>query len=294
MDAITRDLQKPVPWTLLYADDVMLASEDKDELEREVQACCDRLERFGLRLNGKKTEYLTTDFTESSFIKVNGIELPRTSVLKYPGSVVASDGKLMVEVNSRSKIYRAVVWPVAMYDAECWPTTKEVETRLSVMLRWTAVVTRTDDSRQDARSSLTMAFLYLPVHKTPVIERPLGHAGAHASVAQRALDDRLLQQVHWHNTRLLMPGARKPKHVVAHDPMYLKCVAPTSTVRLISMGIVLFTPQECPSPVRSGSSCFAAIYQVFFRYSARCQHLGFHRTVRKRDGKDRAMGKLYC
>ncbi|VDP57853.1 unnamed protein product [Heligmosomoides polygyrus] len=37
MDAITRDLQKPVPWTLLYADDVMLASEDKGELEREVQ-----------------------------------------------------------------------------------------------------------------------------------------------------------------------------------------------------------------------------------------------------------------
>nr|CDJ82814.1 RNA-directed DNA polymerase (reverse transcriptase) domain containing protein [Haemonchus contortus] len=29
MDAITKDLQKPAPWTLLYADDVMLASEAK-------------------------------------------------------------------------------------------------------------------------------------------------------------------------------------------------------------------------------------------------------------------------
>ncbi|VDP28609.1 unnamed protein product [Heligmosomoides polygyrus] len=61
MDAITRDLQKPVPWTLLYAYDVMLACEDKDDLERQVQAWCDRLEQFGLRLNVKKTEYLTTD-----------------------------------------------------------------------------------------------------------------------------------------------------------------------------------------------------------------------------------------
>ncbi|VDP47120.1 unnamed protein product [Heligmosomoides polygyrus] len=61
MDAITRDLQNPVPWTLLYADDVMLASEDKGELEREVQAWCDRLERFGLKLSVKKREYLTTD-----------------------------------------------------------------------------------------------------------------------------------------------------------------------------------------------------------------------------------------
>ncbi|VDO19468.1 unnamed protein product [Heligmosomoides polygyrus] len=100
MDAITRDLQKPVPWTLLYADDVMLASKDKGELEREVQAWCDRLERFGLKLNVKKTEYLTKDYWSSS-IKVNGIELPRLAVFKYLGSAVASDGKLMVEVNSR-------------------------------------------------------------------------------------------------------------------------------------------------------------------------------------------------
>ncbi|VDP59766.1 unnamed protein product [Heligmosomoides polygyrus] len=67
MDAITRDFQKPVPWTLLYADDVMLASEDKGELE--VQDWCDRLERFGPKLNVKKTEYLTTDVTESSSVK---------------------------------------------------------------------------------------------------------------------------------------------------------------------------------------------------------------------------------
>ncbi|VDP11342.1 unnamed protein product [Heligmosomoides polygyrus] len=179
MDAITRDLQNPVPWTLLYADDVMLASEDKDELEREVQAWCDRLERFGLKLNVKKTEYLTTDVTESSSIKVNGIELPRTAVFKYLGSAVASDGKLMVEVNSRvsvawstwrsltgvlcdkkiperlkSKIYRAVIRPVAMYGAECWPATREVETRLSVMetkmLRWTAGVTHLNRVLNDA------------------------------------------------------------------------------------------------------------------------------------------------
>ncbi|VDO18768.1 unnamed protein product [Heligmosomoides polygyrus] len=56
---------------------------------------------FGLKLNVKKTEYLTTDVTESSSIKVNGIELPRTVVFKYLGSAVTSDGKLMIEVNSR-------------------------------------------------------------------------------------------------------------------------------------------------------------------------------------------------
>ncbi|VDP46995.1 unnamed protein product [Heligmosomoides polygyrus] len=41
-----------------------------------------------------------------------------------------------------------------MYGAECWPATKEVETRLSVMetkmLRWTAGVTRMDRIRNEA------------------------------------------------------------------------------------------------------------------------------------------------
>uniref|UniRef100_A0A8L8KT92 Reverse transcriptase domain-containing protein n=1 Tax=Heligmosomoides polygyrus TaxID=6339 RepID=A0A8L8KT92_HELPZ len=65
-----------------------------DELIERVW--CNRLERFGLGLNLKKTEYLTTGVTESSSIKVNGIELPRTSVFKYLGSAIASDGKPMV------------------------------------------------------------------------------------------------------------------------------------------------------------------------------------------------------
>ncbi|VDO21228.1 unnamed protein product [Heligmosomoides polygyrus] len=176
MDAITRDLREPVPWTLLYADDVLLVSEDKDELEREVRAWCDLLERFGLRLNVEKTEYLT-DVTESTPSRY-GIELPRTSVFKYLGPAVAPDGKLMVEVNSRvsaacskwrlltgvlsdrkiperlkSKIYRAIVRP-AMYGAERWPATKETESRRSVMetkmLRWRAGATRLDRIRNDA------------------------------------------------------------------------------------------------------------------------------------------------
>ncbi|VDO86619.1 unnamed protein product [Heligmosomoides polygyrus] len=60
----------------------------------------------------------------------------------------------MIPEHLKSKIYRAVVRPVAMYGAECWPATKEAETRLSVMetkmLRWTAGVTRMDRIRNDA------------------------------------------------------------------------------------------------------------------------------------------------
>ncbi|VDP43600.1 unnamed protein product [Heligmosomoides polygyrus] len=95
---------------------------------------------------------------------------------KYLGSAIASNGILTFEVNSRvsaawskwrsmtgvlcdrkiperlkSKIYRTIVRQVAMYGAACWPATKEVETRFSIvetkMLRWTAGVTRLDRIR---------------------------------------------------------------------------------------------------------------------------------------------------
>nr|CDJ84289.1 endonuclease-reverse transcriptase HmRTE-e01 [Haemonchus contortus] len=54
----------------------------------------------------------------------------------------------------KPKIYRTAIRQVAIYGAECWPTTKEVEARLSVMetkmLRWTAGETRLDRISNDA------------------------------------------------------------------------------------------------------------------------------------------------
>ncbi|VDO63835.1 unnamed protein product [Heligmosomoides polygyrus] len=83
MDAISRDLQITGPWTLLYADDVMLACEDKTGLKRQAQAWCDRLASFGLKLNVKMTEYLTTDVVEHGSNKINGTELSRVTSFKY-------------------------------------------------------------------------------------------------------------------------------------------------------------------------------------------------------------------
>ncbi|EYC33056.1 hypothetical protein Y032_0002g578 [Ancylostoma ceylanicum] len=101
MDAVTRDLQKPALWTLLYANDVVIAAEDKYELERQTQACTDRLAQFGLRLNVTKTEYLTTDVNQIGTISVGGTDLPRTEAFKYLGSTVSFDGCFSHEVTAR-------------------------------------------------------------------------------------------------------------------------------------------------------------------------------------------------
>ncbi|EYC20670.1 hypothetical protein Y032_0021g356 [Ancylostoma ceylanicum] len=89
MDAITRDLQRPAPWTLPYAS-VMLASGQKEELERQASACNERLARFGFLLNVRKTGYMTTNFDEPTTIQVDGNDPRRTEYSKYLGSTLSA------------------------------------------------------------------------------------------------------------------------------------------------------------------------------------------------------------
>ncbi|EPB66342.1 hypothetical protein ANCCEY_14566 [Ancylostoma ceylanicum] len=67
-----------------------------------------------------------------------------------------------VPLKLKSKIYRTVVRPVALYRAECWPTTLKHEQTLHTMemrmLRWTRGITRLDRVRnEDVRSMFGVA-----------------------------------------------------------------------------------------------------------------------------------------
>jgi hypothetical protein len=177
MDTITRDLQGDVPWTLLYADDVMVAAKTRDELQRRVQTWCDRLGQYGLRLNIAKTEYMETHQTAGT-IQINGEDLTKTDLFRYLGSHLQSDSKLEGDVRARvnatwmrwrevtgvlcdrkmptrlkSRIYRTVVRPVALYATECWPTTGAAERRLHAMemrmVRWVMGISLLDHVTND-------------------------------------------------------------------------------------------------------------------------------------------------
>nr|CDJ91957.1 endonuclease-reverse transcriptase HmRTE-e01 [Haemonchus contortus] len=76
----------------------------------------------------------------------------------------------------KSKIYRTVIRPVAIYGAECWPATKEVEARLSVMetkmLRWTVKVTRLDRISNDAIRERFALMASLPIRSVaPIVDK---------------------------------------------------------------------------------------------------------------------------
>ncbi|KAK6750993.1 hypothetical protein RB195_002768 [Necator americanus] len=95
MDTITKEIQKQHPWTLLFADDVMLASESRDVLQKQVQSWKDQLQQYGLRLNTSKTEYMESGpRIEDGSIRVDGTELNKVNCFKYLGSKVTSTGDI--------------------------------------------------------------------------------------------------------------------------------------------------------------------------------------------------------
>jgi hypothetical protein len=187
MDTVTKDIQTKHPWTLLYADDVMIASETRNGLEQQVQEWKTRLEQFGLKLNTIKTEYLECGDQTDGTIAADGVQLNKVTQFKYLGSCVNSDCSTLPDAKMRvsaawmkwrqvtgvlcdkkiplrlkSKIYRTVVRPVALYGTECWPTTKKHEQALHAMemrmLRWSLGLTRLDHvMNENIRKTLKVA-----------------------------------------------------------------------------------------------------------------------------------------
>ena len=126
------------------------------------------LAEHGMRLNLKKTEYLEVegaDGSDGGTLRVDGKDLPRPDQCRYLGSTLSADGGSLPAVTARinaawlkwrectgvlcdklmprrvkSKVYRTVVRPAALYEAETFAATAAVEKKLHLMemrmLRW--------------------------------------------------------------------------------------------------------------------------------------------------------------
>ena len=58
MDRITDELREEAPWTLMFADDMVTCSESKEQVEEKLESWRYALERRGMKVNWKKTEYI--------------------------------------------------------------------------------------------------------------------------------------------------------------------------------------------------------------------------------------------
>ena len=106
MDTITADIQKQVPCNMLFADDIMLCDNTREGLEALLNEWVYMIERNGLRVSRKKTEYLRTTFNgeveDNQSIHIAGTEVSRVKEFNNLGSTVNSSGTLTDEIRSRT------------------------------------------------------------------------------------------------------------------------------------------------------------------------------------------------
>ena len=58
MDMMTDEIREEAPWTMMFADDIVICSESKEHVEDKLEIWRYALERRGMKVNRRKTEYM--------------------------------------------------------------------------------------------------------------------------------------------------------------------------------------------------------------------------------------------
>ena len=89
MDEVTRNIQRDIPWYMLFADDVVLVNESQTEVNRKLELWRQTLESKGFRLSKTKTEYMRCGFggvvLEEGDVSLEGQVVPKKDTLCYRG-----------------------------------------------------------------------------------------------------------------------------------------------------------------------------------------------------------------
>ncbi len=178
MDRLTDEVRQISPRSMMFADDVVICCESREEVETELEKWRYALERRGLRVNRTKTEYLSINGENRETVRLQGAEIAKVDEFRYLGSTVQSNGDCVREVKKRvqagwngwrkvtgvicdrnvsaktkGKVYKTVVRPAMLYGMETLPLTKRQVAELEVaelkMLRLSLGVTRQDKIRND-------------------------------------------------------------------------------------------------------------------------------------------------
>ena len=174
MDRLTDEIRQEAPWTMLFADDIVICSVSREEVEEKLESWRKALERRGLKVNRKKTEYMCVNERQGNgTVRMQGEEVAKVEDFKYLGSTVQSNGECGREVKKRvqagwngwrrmtgvicdrrvparvkGKMYKVAVRPAMLYGLETVALTKRQEAELEVaelkMLRFSLGVTRLD------------------------------------------------------------------------------------------------------------------------------------------------------
>ena len=101
MDRMTDEIREEAPWTMMFADDIVICSESKEHVEEKLESWRYALERRGMKVNRRKTEYMCVNERQdnsSGTVKMQGEEVAKVEDFKYLDSTVQSNGECGREV----------------------------------------------------------------------------------------------------------------------------------------------------------------------------------------------------
>ena len=102
MDRLTDEVRREPPWTMLFADDIVICKETREEAEQRLECWRYALERRGMKVSRSKTEYLCINGeNDIETVKMEDTKVPRVKKFKYLGSTVQESGSCKREVKKR-------------------------------------------------------------------------------------------------------------------------------------------------------------------------------------------------
>jgi hypothetical protein len=195
IDIITEGIRGTPPGDMMFADDIVLCGNTREEVEVKTEAWRRVLEERGLKINRKKTEYLSFNEANKKSISMQGYELKKVTNFKYLGSTLSEDGEIDLEVEKRiqagwmrwkslsgvlcdkristkvkGKVFKVAVRPAMTYSAETWAIKKTQEMKMNVaemkMLRFACGHTRMDKiENKDIRNKTKVTEMHRKIHE---------------------------------------------------------------------------------------------------------------------------------
>ncbi|KAK2921830.1 hypothetical protein Q8A73_001315 [Channa argus] len=102
MDRLTDEVRQESPWTMMFADNIVICSESREQLEENLERWRSALENRGMKLSRSKTEYMCVNERDpGGTMRLKGVEVKKVQDFKYLGSTVQSNGECGKEVKRR-------------------------------------------------------------------------------------------------------------------------------------------------------------------------------------------------
>ncbi|KAK3557123.1 hypothetical protein QTP70_024638 [Hemibagrus guttatus] len=94
MVQLSEEVRQESPWTMMFADDIVICSESREQVEENLERWRFALERRGMKVSRSKTEYMCVNEREGSgTVRLQGEEVKKVQEFKYLGSTDQSNGE---------------------------------------------------------------------------------------------------------------------------------------------------------------------------------------------------------